>query len=101
MRVLVTRVAAILIGLVFLQNEAKALDVQDKLELCQSCHGEHGHPEMKGVPILAGRPTQELAQQLELFRNGKRENPQMVMAKHLTDEEIQELAAYFSRQPNG
>jgi cytochrome c553 len=93
------RIAAILIGLSSLQHEAKALDLQDKLELCQSCHGEHGRPEMKGVPALAGRPTHELAQQLKLFRSGERENSQMVMAKRLTDEEIQELAAYFSRQP--
>jgi len=75
-----------------------AQDVGDKLELCMSCHGEAGHPQMPGVPSLAGRPAAELSSQLMLFRDGQRQNPQMVMAKRLTDEEIAALAAYFAGQ---
>ena len=53
-----------------------------------SCHGETGKPQVQGVPALAGRPAADLAAQLRLFRNGTRQNQQMVMAKRLTDEEI-------------
>jgi cytochrome c553 len=77
---------------------ASAQDVGDKLELCMSCHGETGKPQLQGVPALAGRPAADLAAQLGLFRNGTRQNQQMVMAKRLTDEEIDALAAYFAQQ---
>jgi cytochrome c553 len=56
---------------------------------------------MLGVPSLAGRHTSELATQLKMFRNGQRQNSQMVMAKRLTDDEVEELAAFFAKQsPN-
>jgi cytochrome c553 len=77
---------------------ASAQDVSDKLELCMSCHGETGKPQVQGVPALAGRPVHELSAQLRLFRDGQRQNPQMVMAKRLTDDEIEALAAYFAKQ---
>lgn len=77
---------------------AAAQDVGDKLELCMSCHGETGKPQVQGIPALAGRPVHDLSAQLRLFRSGERQNPQMVMAKRLTDDEIEALAAYFAKQ---
>jgi cytochrome c553 len=77
---------------------ALAQDMGDKLELCMSCHGETGQPQMQGVPALAGRPVQELSDQLKLFRDGRRQNPQMVMARRLADEEIEALAGFFAKQ---
>lgn len=79
-------------------GRAAAQDVSDKLELCMSCHGETGKPQVQGVPALAGRPVHDLSAQLRLFRSGERQNPQMVMAQRLTDEEIEALAAYFAKQ---
>ena len=76
-----------------------AQDIADKLDLCMSCHGEKGIPEAAGVSVLAGRSAADLAHQLRLFRSGERVNPQMVISKRLTDEEIQQLAAYFAKQP--
>ena len=75
-----------------------AQDASFKLEICQSCHGESGRSQMSGVPPLAGRDASELATQLKLFRNGQRQNPPMVMAKRLTDDEVDELAAFFAKQ---
>ena len=77
---------------------AAAQDASFKLEICQSCHGDTGRSQMPGVPSLAGRDASELATQLKLFRDGQRQNPQMVMAKRLTDDEVQELAAFFAKQ---
>ena len=75
-----------------------AQEASPKLEICQSCHGEAGNSEMQGVPSLAGRAASDLVTQLKLFRDGQRQNPQMVMAKRLTDDEIEELAAFFAKQ---
>lgn len=77
---------------------ASAEDPNEKLEICRSCHGETGISQMQGVPSLAGRAASELAGQLRLFRSGQRQNPQMVMAKRLTDEEIEELTVFFAKQ---
>lgn len=78
---------------------SSAQDFADKLDLCMSCHGEKGIPEAAGVPAVAGRPAADLAHQLRLFRSGERSNAQMVISKRLTDQEIEQLAAYFAAQP--
>jgi len=96
-RLLGKSVAALFLSCLVL-GPAEAQDVSDKLELCMSCHGETGKPQVQGVPALAGRPVHELSAQLRLFRDGQRQNQQMVMAKRLTDEEIEALAAYFAKQ---
>jgi cytochrome c553 len=95
---LLGRSVAVLLLVCSTLGAARAQDVGDKLELCMSCHGETGKPQVQGVPALAGRSVQDLSAQLRLFRDGQRQNPQMVMAKRLADEEIEALAAYFARQ---
>ena len=95
----ISRWAAIaLILLVSNAGTLAAQDVSDKLELCMSCHGETGRSQMQGVPSLAGKPASELVAQLKLFRSGQRQSPQMVMAKRLTDDQIEALGAYFAEQ---
>ncbi len=90
--------AGFLFSLLATTGPSPAQDVSDKLDLCMSCHGERGVPSSPNVPAIAGRPAEDLSAQLRLFRTGQRENPQMVMAKRLTDAEIQEIAAYFAAQ---
>jgi cytochrome c553 len=87
-----------LLMLTAISASASAQDIADKLELCMSCHGDKGIPSAQGVPLIAGRPAEDLAHQLQLFRDGGRNNPQMVMAKRLTDQEIEKLASYFATQ---
>jgi cytochrome c553 len=85
---------------IFLSGDelATAQDAGDKLELCMSCHGATGNSQTQGVPSLAGRAASDLSAQLRLFRDGQRQNPQMVMAKRLTDNEIEQLSAFFAKQ---
>ncbi|WP_448207744.1 c-type cytochrome [Azospirillum sp. sgz302134] len=65
---------------------------------CQTCHGRQGLATMPGVPNLAGQSDIYLAAQLRAFRGGARNNEQMsVVAKSLTDQDIENLAAYFSQ----
>ncbi len=66
-------------------------------QVCAVCHGMQGiavHPE---APHLAGQPVFYLAAQLKHYRNGTRHHEVMnVIAKPLSDAEIDNLAAWFS-----
>jgi cytochrome c553 len=65
---------------------------------CIMCHGEQGLSSMAGTPSLAGQPEIYLANQLRDFRNGKRHNEVMnVIAKPLSDADIDNVAAYFAQ----
>ena len=67
--------------------------------LCAACHGEGGNSTNPAVPSLAGQPAQFIATSLFMFREGNRKDDQMTpMAKPLKNAEMNELAAYFSKQ---
>lgn len=64
---------------------------------CAGCHGTEGVSTNPMWPSLAGQKEQYLAKQLRDFRDGKRHNPVMApMARGLTDQDIENLAAYYS-----
>ena len=68
-----------------------------KAVTCAGCHGANGVSTNPVWPSLAGQKEQYLAKQLRDFRDGKRHNPVMApMAKALTDQDIENLAAYYS-----
>ncbi len=65
---------------------------------CMLCPGDNGLSSMPGTPSLAGQPESYLASQLRQFRDGKRHNEVMgVIAKPLSDADIDNVAAYFSQ----
>ena len=64
---------------------------------CQICHGIDGIAKIPVAPHLAGESQIYLETQLKAFRSGKRENEMMsVVAKSLTDDEITNLAEWYS-----
>ncbi len=64
---------------------------------CQTCHGIDGIARIPVAPHLAGESQIYLETQLKAFRSGKRENEMMsVVAKSLTDDEITNLAEWYS-----
>lgn len=64
---------------------------------CAVCHGPVGLAMQPGVPHLAGQQQIYLLEQLKLYRSGKRHNEVMnVIAKPLTDAEIEALALWYS-----
>ena len=82
------------------EADIKALSFQDKLTLCQSCHGARGVSSAEGVPSLAGQPINFIEFQLIFFRYDQRKSDLMSPVGHvLTDEEIQKFGAYFSALP--
>jgi len=76
-----------------------AEEVPRKAEPCVVCHGPGGNSTDPGMPSLAGQPAQFISMQLYMFREGNRKDPQMSpMASSLSNADMNELAAYFSRQ---
>ena len=67
---------------------------------CTACHGQDGVGTLPENPTLAGQHADYLAQTLNDYRRGKRQNPIMAtFASQLTRDDIQALATYFSQQP--
>lgn len=65
--------------------------------LCQNCHGEDGVALLPGAANLSGQQKEYLQQQLRAYRSGSRRDAQMnVVAKTLTDADIEDFAAWYS-----
>jgi cytochrome c553 len=88
--------AALAAALCFLAAEpALAADPR----LCAACHGPEGNSVIPANPSLAAQPEQSISIQLFQFREGNRKDAQMTpMAANLSNKEMNELAAYFSKQ---
>lgn len=70
---------------------------EKKAAVCLACHGKDGHSVIKTYPNLAGQHAEYLVDALKGYRDGARTNPIMVpMAKALSDEDMQNIAAYFA-----
>jgi cytochrome c553 len=68
-------------------------------QICQACHGLDGNgiPGQPVWPKLAGQHPRYIYKQLQNFKNNERWNAQMSpMAMPLTDEDMRNLAAYYS-----
>jgi cytochrome c553 len=64
---------------------------------CAVCHGPLGLSVAPDAPNLAGQPALYIAAQLRAYRSEVRRHEVMsLMAKPLTDTEIEDLAAWFS-----
>jgi sulfide dehydrogenase cytochrome subunit len=68
---------------------------------CSNCHGTTGTA--KGaMPSLAGLQKPYIIEQMVAFRDGKRPSTIMTqIAKGYTDQQIEQVADYFSRQKPG
>ncbi|CAA6808176.1 MAG: Cytochrome c4 [uncultured Thiotrichaceae bacterium] len=70
---------------------------KEKSAPCAACHGADGNSVNPEWPKIAGQSVAYITKQLEEFRSGKRANPLMTpQAANLSDEDIADLAAYFS-----
>ncbi|MDE2235589.1 MAG: cytochrome c4 [Gammaproteobacteria bacterium] len=72
---------------------------QAKAAVCAACHAADGNSVNSQFPKLAGQNAGYIVQELERFKSGYRKNPIMSgMAASLSDQDIQNLAAWFSSQ---
>jgi cytochrome c553 len=64
---------------------------------CAVCHGPQGLSITPDAPHLAGQPALYVATQLRAYRSGARRHEVMaVMAKPLSDDDIDNLAAWYA-----
>ena len=70
-----------------------------KAASCRSCHGADGNSPFDGIPSLAAQPAPYIKAQIVLYREHRRAIPEMNAAvAHLTEDDINDIAAYFERQ---
>ncbi len=70
---------------------------QKAQEVCAACHGMDGNGIDPTYPRLAGQYADYMAKALRDYRSGDRSNAIMAgFATTLTDEEIENLAAYYA-----
>ncbi|GKS68159.1 cytochrome c553 [Nitrosomonas sp. PY1] len=76
--------------------------ITDKTSMCIGCHGIPGYktafPSAYHVPKLGGQHAEYLVKALEGYQTGTRSHPTMTaLAKTLSKQDIEELAAYYSK----
>ena len=87
-----------LAAVVFAGAPALAQSAAERLQMCGACHGEDGNSKMEKIPSIAGQPEFFILNQLVLMREGIRKVEAMApIVKGMKDEEINALAAHFSK----
>jgi cbb3-type cytochrome c oxidase subunit III len=72
---------------------------QAKSTVCGACHGPDGNSPVPNFPKIAGQGERYLIKQLHDIKKGERPVPEMMaFMPALSDQDIEDLAAYFSSQ---
>ena len=72
---------------------------KEKSKTCAACHGPDGNSAAPDFPRLAGQNQDYLVKALSDYKAGDRKNAIMApQAANLSKRDIDDLAAYFSRQ---
>jgi cytochrome c553 len=97
LRILVLALAAI--GATGANAGGDATEGEKKAATCAACHGADGVSQIPTNPILAGQYPSYLEQALKDYRSGSRQSAIMSgFASQLSDQDILDLAAWFSSQ---
>ncbi|GAB4349491.1 MAG: c-type cytochrome [Immundisolibacter sp.] len=92
-------VAAVMMAAGSVQAAGDAAAGKQKSAACVACHGTDGNAAVGMYANIAGQHASYLEAQLKALRDGGRTDPVMSpMAANLSDEDIADLAAYFSSQ---
>lgn len=90
---------ALAIGATPAQASGDAAEGEKKAATCAACHGANGVSQIPTNPILAGQYPSYLQQALKDYRSGSRQSAIMAgFASQLSDQDISDLAAWFSSQ---
>jgi cytochrome c553 len=100
-RILLNRCWAVLLVLPSAMAAAgDAAQGREKAAGCSNCHGIQGIAPAPNFPNLAGQKEAYLVKALRAYREGERHDPIMKgMVASLSDDNIQNLAAYFASLP--
>lgn len=96
----------IIMSLLVLGFSAQAADVEagkaKAEQVCKTCHGMDGMGIDDTYPKLAGQFADYMERALKDYRSGARSNAIMAgFSATLTDEDIANVSAYYSRLPEG
>lgn len=81
------------------QDTGSAEAGRTKAGVCAACHGADGNSVNPEWPSLAGQHASYIVSQLTAYREGRRQNALMSpQAMVLSDEDMHDLAAWFSSQ---
>ena len=87
-------------GTVFKGQVIAKFGVANKVSACQSCHGYNGRGASPVFPMIGRQKYGYLVSQLKSWRDGSRANDPAGMmravAKNLTDDDINDVAAFLS-----
>jgi cytochrome c553 len=83
-----------------------AVEGKKKIEMCEGCHGIPGwksaFPEVYHVPHLGGQHAKYIVAALQAYKKGERPHQTMQsIAAQLTDQDMLDLAAYYSGKGSG
>lgn len=75
---------------------------KSKISMCEGCHGipdyHTAYPHVYHVPLIMGQQPVYIANALHAYKSGGRSHASMrAIAGSLSDQDIEDLAAYFSR----
>ena len=73
---------------------AESAALSEKVEVCIACHGLEENSGKEGVPPLKGRTYEELKAAMERLREYY--SPQPLLAHNFSDNDIHDIAIYFS-----
>lgn len=91
--------SALMLSAGFANAAGDAAAGEQKAAACMACHGVGGNSTIASNPILAGQHRSYLVQSLKAYKDGTRSNPIMKgMSAGLSDQDIEDLAQYFSIQ---
>ncbi|RLW71780.1 MAG: cytochrome c4 [gamma proteobacterium symbiont of Stewartia floridana] len=97
---LVTATLALSFTIGLAQAAGNAEEGKNKSATCAGCHGAEGNSPLNPVwPKIAGQHPAYIEKQIKDFKANKRSDPMMTpMAMPLSDQDIADLAAYYSSQ---
>ncbi len=95
---LISLIAAFSVNTAMAEGNAEA--GKAKAAVCASCHGSDGIALMPAYPNLAGQNEEYLVLALQAYRSKERQGGNAAlmhaMSANLSDEDINDLAAYFA-----
>ena len=95
--IVITFSSLVLLASASIANAGDAAEGKKISTVCASCHGAEGTSAIGMFPNLAGQHAEYLESALKQYRDGDRENAMMTpMAAGFSDDDIANLAAYFS-----
>lgn len=91
-------------------GSSSAADIVDLVRECENCHGRDGISTQPEVPIIAGFSHEGFMNTMDVFRENERialsfqlpgepETEMNDIARRLSDDDVEALAAYFSQRP--